>query len=96
MITREYRAVASLPEALPLKVTVGVGFVQFDSRNPDMSMRAPLNQVRIEYTTFARLPVAKVNGEASTDQWWQVTLTSDDGADLEGVITEVRSAVRSL
>lgn len=95
MITREYRAVASRPEALPLKVTVAAGFVQFDSRNPDMSMRAPLNQVRIEHSTFAGQPVAKVNGEASPDQWWQVTLTADDGVDLAGVIAEVRSAVQS-
>lgn len=96
MITREYRPVASLPNALPVKVTVAAGFVQIDSRNPDMSMRAPLNQVRIESASFAGQPASKVNGEASTDQWWQVTLTVDDGADLAGVIAGVQSAVQRL
>lgn len=96
MVTREYHPVASLPNALPVKVTVAAGFVQFDSRNPDMSMRAPLNQLRIESATFAGHPATKVTGEASSDQWWQVTLSVDDGADLAGVIAEVRSALQRL
>lgn len=96
MITREYYAVASIPNALPVTVTVAVNFVQFDSRNPDMSMRASFDQVRIEPSMFAGQQVLKVIGEASRDQWWHVTLNIEDGSELAGLIAQARSVEHSL
>ncbi|WP_163003679.1 hypothetical protein [Pseudomonas viridiflava] len=96
MITREYHPVASVPHALPVTVTVAVNFVQFDSRNPDMSMRASFDQVRIESSIFAGQPVLKVTGEASKDQWWQVTLNIEDGSELAGLIAQARTVEHNL
>ncbi|MCH5654038.1 MULTISPECIES: hypothetical protein [Pseudomonas] len=96
MITREYHPVASVPQALPVTVTVAVNFVQFDSRNPSMSMRASFAQVRIESDTFAGQPVWKVTGEASKDQWWHVTLNKEDGPELAGLIAQARTAAHGL
>ncbi|HEX8590633.1 hypothetical protein [Pseudomonas sp.] len=96
MITREYHPVAQPPGALPVTVSVAINFVQFDVRNPAISLRAPFAQVRIESATFAGNPVCKVTGEASKDQWWQVTLSAEDGAELAGLIAEARTAAHSL
>jgi len=93
MITREYHPVASHSDSLPVKVTVGVSFVQFDSRNPDMSMRAPFGKIEIQSSTYAGQKVLKVHAGASADHWWQMTLSVDDGAELAGLIAQAGSAL---
>lgn len=90
MTTREYHSVAALRQALPMTVTIAIDFVQFDSRNPDMSMRAPLDKLRIESSAYAGSPVWKVTGEVNKDHWWQVTLNAEDGAELGALIAEAR------
>jgi hypothetical protein len=42
MMTRTYHPLAQVPGALPVTVTVAINFVQFDVRNPDISLRARL------------------------------------------------------
>lgn len=96
MITRKYHPVASFAQALPVEVTVAVNFVQFDSRNPAIRMRAPFNKLRIDRDTFNGAPVVKVIGETSTDLWWEVTLNATDGGELVELIAEMREAVKSL
>ncbi len=96
MITREYRPIALQPGALPVTVTVAINFIQIDSRNPDISMRAPFDKVRIASDSFAGNPVWKVTAEASKDLWWQVTLNEDDGAELAGLIAQARTAAHNL
>ncbi len=96
MITREYHPLAQPSGALPVNVTVAIDFVQFDVRNPDISLRAPFTQVRVESTTFAGVPAYKVIAEASQNQWWQLTLRVEDGAELAGLIAEARTAAHNL
>lgn len=96
MITREYTPLAQPSGALPVKVTVAINFVQFDVRNPDVSLRAPFAHVRIEPTTFAGIPACKVIGEASQDQWWQLTLREEDGAELACLMAEAGAAANNL
>ncbi|MFL6970084.1 hypothetical protein ACJ6X8_28030 [Pseudomonas alvandae] len=96
MMTREYNPLAQLSGALPVKVTVAINFVQFDVRNPDISLRAPFDRIRIESATFAGAPVCKVIAEASENQWWQLTLNIEDGAELGGLIAQAITAARSL
>lgn len=96
MLTRKFNPVAQLSGALPINVTVAINFVQFDVRNPDISLRSPFDQVRIESATFAGGPVCKVIGEASDKQFWHLTLSVDDGAELAGMIAEARTAAHNL
>jgi hypothetical protein len=96
MITREYRPVALPPGAAPVKVTVAINFVQFDFPNPYMSMRSTFSQLRIEDVPFAGFAVARVTGEATKDQWWHVSLTREDGAELRALIDQAKAAAASL
>lgn len=96
MMTREYHPLAQMPGALPVTVTVAINFVQFDVRNPDISLRAPFDRVRIESATFDRKPVCKVIAEASDNQFWQLTLNIEDGAELGGLIAEAIKAAHKL
>lgn len=96
MMTRTYHPLAQAPGALPVTVTVAINFVQFDVRNPDISLRAPFDRVRIESATFGGVAVCKVSGEAGDNQFWQVTLNTEDGAELAGMIAEARTAAQSL
>ncbi|MGE8349001.1 MAG: hypothetical protein ACN6P5_00455 [Pseudomonas protegens] len=96
MITREYHPLAQMAGALPVNVTVAINFVQFDVRNPDVRLRAPFERVRIESATFAGVPVCKVIAEAGDNQWWQLTLTIEDGAELGGLIAQAITAAKNL
>lgn len=96
MMTRKYHPLAQMSGALPVTVTVAINFVQFDVRNPDMSLRAPFDRVRIESATFAGGPVCKVIAEASENQFWQVTLNIEDGAELGGLIAQAITAAHNL
>lgn len=96
MITREYHPMAQPSGALPVKVTVAINFIQFDVRHPDISLRTPFARVRIESATFAGVPACKVVAEASPDQWWQLTLRVEDGAELAELIAEARTAAHNV
>ncbi|MDY4299409.1 hypothetical protein SO486_05285 [Pseudomonas salmasensis] len=96
MTTRKYHPLAQMPDALPVTVTVAINFVQFDVRNPDISLRAPFDRMRIESATFGGKPACKVIAEVSDNHFWQLTLNIDDGAELGGLITEAITVAHNL
>jgi len=94
--TREYRPVAALDGAAPVKfkVTLQSLFVEFGQ--PYVKLSSALGHVRFERQPFGlqRLQAVRVTGGASG--LWEVTLMQEDAAELQGVIDQAVKAAAGL
>lgn len=96
--TREYRPIAALPDAHPVKFHVSPAHLHIDINQPYTKLASRLVDVSFRDDKFSmnQIPVVVVTGGSGSDLFWQVTLKPADAADLKAVIIQVVEAASKL
>lgn len=96
--TREYRPVAALSDAQPVKFHVSPAHLHIDINQPYTKLASRLTEVSFHNDKFSlnQIPVVRVTGGSDSDLFWEVTLKPADAADLKAVIIQVVEEAKKL
>lgn len=88
-VVRKYRPVGLTNSSPAPTFLVTFSVLQIDWIHPDMSMRVPHAELRFEkFKSVFKEDLVRITGGGTEKLWWNITLKSEDAAELQNLIAQ--------